>query len=183
MKTLLVNGSPRPHGNTAELLARLAEGLPGETVLLQAYDPQFSPCIDCRWCWQHEGCALQDGYQAIYRLLDEVDGVVLGSPLYFSEITGGLLNFGSRLQTYYTAIAKRGAPMALKPKRGGLILVGGGDSTDLTKAHSTARTLLKLMNAPLVGEAVSLHTDDLPALQDAGALEQLGALAQALRRE
>ncbi len=183
MKTLLVNGSPRPHGNTAELLERLAEGLPGETVLLQAYDPRFGHCTDCRWCWQHEGCAIDDGFQAVYRLLDEVDAVVLGSPLYFSEVTGGLLNFGSRLQTYYAAKYKRDQPVTLKPKRGGLILVGGGDSTDLTKARSTARTLLKLMNAPLAGEAASLHTDDLPALQDAGALEQLAALAQALLGE
>ena len=64
MKALLVNGSPRPHGNTVKMLERLAEDLPGETVLLQAYDPQFSPCIDCRWCWLHEGCAIDDGFQA-----------------------------------------------------------------------------------------------------------------------
>ncbi len=63
-----------------------------------------------------------------------------GSPIYFSELTGKLLDVASRLQTYFCAIF-RNEKINIKPKKGAVILVGGSDGK-IEKPYETACTLL-----------------------------------------
>jgi hypothetical protein len=58
MKTLIVNGSPRKKGYTSRLVARLSELLEGEKTVIETYRSKVSPCIECRYCWTHDKCAL-----------------------------------------------------------------------------------------------------------------------------
>ncbi len=41
--------------------------------------------------------------QETYKYIEECDNILIASPIYFSELTGALLNIGSRLQTYFCA--------------------------------------------------------------------------------
>lgn len=66
MKTLIFVGSPRKQGDTMSLVNLLCEELQGEVKIVYAYDCHFSGCLDCRYCWKNEGCALDDGMQEIY---------------------------------------------------------------------------------------------------------------------
>lgn len=183
MKTLILNGSPRKNGDTQSLLDALTPRLGGETLMVRAYDEGIAPCVDCRWCWTHEGCCVNDGMQDVYAFLRDCDAVVIGSPVYFSELTGRLLDVGSRLQTYFSAKYLRHEPTALSPKRGGVILVGGGDGS-ADKAQDTAQTLLHLMNAKQLFPLVLSHdTDHVPAAKDGQALSQIEQLAAFLRGE
>ena len=53
----------------------------------------------------------------IYAYIEECDNVLIASPVYFSELTGKLLDLGSRLQTYFSAkFFRREQPVA-KAKR------------------------------------------------------------------
>ena len=103
MKTLIINGSPRKNGNTTALVNKLTDNLQGEYKILNAYYCNISPCIDCRYCRDNIGCAINDEMQEIYDYILECDNILIASPIYFSEIAGKVLDFGSRLQTYFSA--------------------------------------------------------------------------------
>lgn len=181
MKTLILNGSPRVHGDTAALLAELKKHLAGEVMEISAYRDDIGPCVDCRYCWKQDGCAINDGMQAVYQALEEADNVVIASPLYFSQLTGPLLSLASRFQRYYAARRFRGEkPFAGKRKSGALLLVGGGDGNE-RPAVELANTLFRQMNARCVGMVLSHNTDEVPASQDAAALGQVRDLALALK--
>ena len=169
MKTLILNGSPRKNGDTASLLALVREALPGEILEVRAYSAAISPCVDCRFCWQHPGCSIQDEMQPVYDFIQDCDNVLLASPIYFSELTGKLLDLASRLQTYYAAKAFRQEVPIRKPKKGAVILVGGGDGR-MDRALQTARIILRQMNCREIHDPVcSLRTNVLPASEDAQA--------------
>ena len=182
MKTLILNGSPRPHGDTAGLIERLRAQLEGDVLVVCAYDAGISPCVDCRRCWREPGCAIEDGMQAVYRFIEACDSAVIASPVYFSELTGRLLDVCSRLQTYYCGRAFRGEVAPIRPKRGAVILVGGGDG-GMERAHATARTLLRQMNCETIPPLVASHATNIrPALSDAAALEGVDRIARFLNR-
>lgn len=180
MKTLIFNGSPRPKGDTATLLARLKAQLPGEITQVDAYRCGIAPCVDCRWCWTHIGCVVQDEMQAVYQALAEADCVVIASPVYFSELTGKLLDVMSRLQMTYCARAFQGVKVLTKPKRGAVLLVGGGDGKP-DRAHDTARMLLRQMACTEIHPLVCSHnTNHAPAGEDAQALAGVDSIARFL---
>lgn len=180
MKTLILNGSPRKHGDTSALLAELKKHLSGDIQEISAYYGNIGPCTDCRYCWKHDGCSIDDGMQAVYQALENADNIVIASPLYFSQLTGPLLSLASRLQRYYAARRFRGEkPLAGKTRRGGLILVGGGDGK-AAPAIEMADTLFRLVNNKRLGMVLSHKTDERPAAMDAEALEKVRELAHAL---
>ena len=180
MKTVILNGSPRIHGDTAALLNELKRNLQGDIVEFSAYRDDIGPCTDCRYCWKNDGCPIDDGMQAVYQALEEADNVVIASPLYFSQLTGPLLGLASRLQRYYAARRFRGErPLAGKARRGALVLVGGGDGNE-RPAMEMAGILFRHVNAKYVGMAFSHNTDERPAAQDAEALEKVRELAHVL---
>ena len=178
MKTLIINGSPRPNGDTVSLIRRLEEDLDGEYKVVDAYRCNISPCVDCRYCKEHSGCAIQDEMQEVYPYIQECDNIVIASPIYFSEVTGKVLDVCSRLQTWFCARFYRGETPIPKPKKGAVILVGGGDGAP-DKAYGTACTLLHQMNCRDIHPMVCSHnTDRQPAIKDAQALAGVESIAQ-----
>ena len=183
MKTLILNGSPRAHGDTAGLINQLTKSLDGEYRVVDAYRSNISPCLDCRYCWQNSGCSIKDEMQEIYSYIDDCDNIVIASPIYFSELTGKMLDFGSRLQTYFCGRVFRNEEISIAPKKGAVILVGGGDGR-VEKAYETACTLMRHMNCYDIDEAVcSLNTNVVPAIQDKKAMEGIDRIAKFLNSE
>ncbi len=173
MKTLIINGSPRKNGDTAALIDALVQHLEGEIRIISCYD-SISPCIDCRYCWKHEGCAVQDGMQEIYKYLTDCDNVVLASPVWFSSLSGPALNLSSRLQTYFSARRFRNAPVERRLKKGLILLAGGNAGTE---AHplEVARMILRMAGAAKdeITSVVSMNTDEVPAKADSAALDEI----------
>jgi multimeric flavodoxin WrbA len=93
VKVLAVNGSPRRHGNTAilidEVLTRLrAAGIETEHVSLSGY--RLAGCTACDKCstTRDLSCALQDdGFNDLFAKMVAADGIILGSPVYFADMT------------------------------------------------------------------------------------------------
>lgn len=176
MKTLIFNGSPRKNGDTMSLINKLTENLQGEYKLVNAYDCDIAPCVDCRFCKKHQSCCVKDDMQEVYDYIKDCDNIVIASPIYFSELTGKLLDVGSRLQRYFCARHFRHEEPIPKKKKGAVILVGGGDGSG-DKAEETAKTLLKVMNVENIFPTVVSHnTDNVPAAKDAAALSGIGIL-------
>jgi multimeric flavodoxin WrbA len=93
VKVVAFNGSARKDGNTAVLLKRVlrvleAEGF--ETELVQLAGEQLRGCNACRTCYttKNKRCIIEDDKvnEYIQKMLD-ADGVLLGSPVYFSMMT------------------------------------------------------------------------------------------------
>lgn len=166
MKTLIFNGSPRKEGDTVSLIHKVIKNLNGEYKIINAYDCGIHPCIDCRYCWKNAGCCVDDGMQEVYEYIQECDNILIASPIYFSEITGALLNVGSRLQTYFCSSFFRKEHPIKKTKKGAVILVGGGDG-NVDKPYDTSCCLLHHMNAfDILPVVISHNTNNRPALED-----------------
>lgn len=176
MKTLIFNGSPRINGDTSSLIRLLTEKITGEYKIVNAYRCNISPCLDCRYCWEHKGCQIDDEMQEVYQYIEECDNIVIASPIYFSELTGKLLDVASRLQTYFCAGYFRKEEPVGKVKKGAVILVGGGDG-HMDRAYSTARILLHHMNCPEIHELVYSHnTNERPAITDEKAVAGVNSI-------
>ena len=165
MKTLILNGSPRKKGNTAFIIKEIAGGLEGEYKIVEAYRCNISPCVDCRFCKTGSGCAIDDEMQEIYKYIEECDNILIASPIYFSELTGKLLDIGSRLQRFFCARYFRHENILTKPKLGAVVLVGGSD-TGMNKALDTAKILLHQMNCTHICEALCCPDTDSVAASD-----------------
>ncbi len=182
MQTLILNGSPRKNGDTAALLSHLRKHLQGGIIEISAYYDKISPCIDCRKCKESGICVIPDNMQDIYKIIETCDNIIIASPLYFSELTGRLLDVASRLQTYYYGLQKHGHPVK-KPKRGAVLLVGGGEG-DPQIAYATAVRILHYMKAKEIFPLICSHaTDRIPAGEDAAALAQTEAAAAFLMQD
>lgn len=183
MKTLILNGSPRKKGDTAALLDIFRENMPGEIKTINAYYCGVSPCVDCRYCWKHNGCAIQDEMQEIYQDIQDCDNVLIASPVYFSELTGKLLDLGSRLQTYFCAKYFRKENPVPKAKRSAVLLVGGGKG-NMEKAYDTAQILLRDINAGEVFPLVSWHgSDDAPPAKQPEMIQGIRDICRFFQRE
>ncbi|MBQ8783662.1 MAG: flavodoxin family protein [Clostridia bacterium] len=177
MKTLIINGSPRKDGDTVGLIELLIKQLNGEYEIVDAYYSDISACRDCRYCWNYDGCSINDEMSEIYNYLVDCDNVVIASPIYFSQPTGKLLDVCSRFQTYFAAKKFRNQKASLKPKRGAVILVGGGDGNP-QDAYRTACSLLHHINATEIYPPVgSFNTNKLPATKDEKAIKDIENVA------
>lgn len=96
MKVVAFNGSARKNGNTALLITRALDELKKEgieTELVQLADTQIKGCIACSQCFENldQHCAVNDDLVNTYiDKMVEADGIILGSPTYFADISPGL---------------------------------------------------------------------------------------------
>lgn len=95
MKILILNGSPRPQGNTAAMVAAYAEGAREaghEVNIIDVCKLKIGGCLACEYCHtKGEGkCVQKDDMQEIYPLLEEAEMIVLASPVYYHSFTGQL---------------------------------------------------------------------------------------------
>ena len=93
MKVVAFNGSPRKEGNTHQsiqvvLAALEKDGI--ETELIQVGGKPLHGCIACYKCVKNKDreCAIKkDDLNSYVNKMIEADGIILGSPVYFSNVT------------------------------------------------------------------------------------------------
>lgn len=124
MKVLMINGSPRPKGNTAVALEQmekvfLGEGIETETI--QIGNKDIRGCIACGSCGKNGKCVFDDAVNEIAPKFEECDGLVVGSPVYYASANATLIAFLDRLfySTPFDKTMKVGAAVA-SARRGGL---------------------------------------------------------------
>ncbi len=172
MNTLVLNGSPHKSGNTAALLSAALKTLPGNIQIITAYESEFAPCNDCRQCWKTDSCRIDDSLSCILKRIDTFDNILIASPVYFSTLTPPLLAVLSRMQFLYTARRFRKERVIRRPKKGSIILTGGGEG-NMDPALISARSALRLMGVREIFPTIaSCHTDSIPAGEDREALLQ-----------
>lgn len=181
MKTLIFSGSPRKNGETAFMIEELKKAMGGEFKEVNAHRADIRPCIDCRWCFEHEGCAIKDEMQEVYDYIQECDHIVIASPVYFEEITGTLLAMFSRLQTYFSARYIRKEEPVPK-KKTGAILLAAGSIGPREKAESTSEMLLRQLSCQSLGTVYAAKTDKVSVRDREDIRRELAALGQELAK-
>ena len=124
MKTLILTGSPRKKGHTAQMVQLLA----GKEILSLDNRKDIMPCRDCRHCFTHAECCIQDPMQEIYQKLDSADRIVFAAPVYFYNIPGSMKAVLDRLQVYWAAMLRGDKKKAYR--KGGILLVGGAPESE-----------------------------------------------------
>lgn len=93
MKVVAFNGSARKDGNTAILIRCVLQVLEKEgieTELIQLAGEQIHGCTACRTCRkiQNKQCKIvNDNVNTYIEKMATADGIILGSPTYFSMMT------------------------------------------------------------------------------------------------
>lgn len=96
---LAVIGSKRRQGNTARLVAEVTSpleemGFTVRTVNLDDYTIQG--CRGCEACSEGSTCIIDDDMAELYDLIAQADGLILGSPTYFYNVTSDMKAFIDR---------------------------------------------------------------------------------------
>lgn len=103
MKVIGINGSARRNGNTAILIETVFEELKKngiETKMIQLGCEGIKPCMACYGCVRSkdEKCVItEDILNYCIGELKEADGIILGSPTYFADVTADMKAFIDRV--------------------------------------------------------------------------------------
>lgn len=122
MKVVAINGSARKGQNTALMLQIVLDELRSrgvETELLEITDCRINYCKSCNYCMTNPQCSIRDDIDYIAEKLLEAQGILLGSPNYFYNVSGQLKVFMDRTRWLHMT-----RPM-LEGKVGGAVAVSG----------------------------------------------------------
>ena len=168
MKVVLINGSPHRKGNTFIALSEVAGALEKEgvqTEIIQLGIKAVQGCIACNKCAELGHCVFQDTlYNQVREALQEADGIVVGSPVYYAGPNGALCALLDRV--FYSCSEllayKAGASVAVCRR--------GGASATFDRLHK----YFTILNMPVVSSQYwnSVHgmrpgeaTEDAEGLQ------------------
>ncbi len=124
MNILVLNGSPRPNGNTAAMVGAFVQGAEEKghhITVVPVCQKKIAGCLACEYCHTkgESQCIQRDDMQEIYPVLDSAEMIVLASPVYYHSFTG-------QLQCVINRIYALDKPKNLK--KAALILSSGSDN-------------------------------------------------------
>jgi multimeric flavodoxin WrbA len=102
MKVVALNGSARKDGNTAIIINVVFDELKKEgieTELIQLAGNPIAGCIACYKCFKNKNrrCSVEkDMLNEVIEKMLQADGIILGSPTYFSDVSSGMRAFIER---------------------------------------------------------------------------------------
>lgn len=114
MKVVAFNGSPHPAGTTSRGLGAVAEELEKEGVeveTIQVGGEQIHGCIGCGKCRELKKCIFDDIVNPCIEKVNQADGIILASPVYYGGIAGAFKCFLDRL--FFTGPDTKYKPAAI----------------------------------------------------------------------
>jgi multimeric flavodoxin WrbA len=148
MKIIAICGSPR-RGNTEFALKRFltkAETLGAKTALILLREKRIEFCNGCLSCDKTGECEIRDDMQLIYPELDSADLIILGSPNYFSNVSGTMKVFIDRLDPFCTN-------KKLKDKKIIAVIVGAlSTSSSIEKSIRSIISAANALEASIAGD-------------------------------
>ncbi len=152
VKIIGVIGSPRTGSNTEILIKKAldsAREAGTETDVIDLGSADIEPCIACDICKSTGECAIYDDMQDITRKLQDAEGLILGSPVYFGNVSSQMKIFMDRSRPLRI-------DFKLRDKVAGAISVGasrnGGQETTISALHE----FLLIHDAIIVGDGAPL---------------------------
>ncbi|MGD1104138.1 MAG: flavodoxin family protein [Terriglobia bacterium] len=130
-KTVLISGSPKPDGNTMQLMQECAkviqeQGVEAEVISFAGMS--IASCTACGKCSETGKCDIQDGLNEIIEKVRSAQGFIVGSPVYFGTARGDVMSALQRI-----GYVSRRTNQFLSGKVGGAVAVArrGGQTFTL----------------------------------------------------
>ena len=104
---MAINGSHRKGKNTATLLKIVLEEVAGngvDTELVELADLNIKLCKSCNKCLRKAQCSISDDMGPLSEKLMAADGIVLGSPVYWSNVSTLMKNFMDRTRWMHMTV-------------------------------------------------------------------------------
>ena len=144
-RVLLINGSPRENGNTRLALEEVAKTLNEcgvETVIVNLGKRAMQGCIACGMCGRIGKCTFSDPVYDQIRtaMVDGIDGLVLGSPVYYGGPNGSLCALMDRVCYSLSRF------MQFKPAASVVVCRRGGASASFDRLNK----YFTMLNMPVV---------------------------------
>ena len=177
MKVLLINGSPRQHGNTSTALNEIAQQLAQhdiETVTVWVGNKAIHGCIACGKCKENgdSRCIFGDNdvCNEVISNMKSCDAVIIGAPVYWGQPSAQSLAIQQRM-LYAGGVHFQGKPAAAVCvcRRGGA-----------TAAFQTLQMPFQMCNMPLVGSQywnIAYGRTEGEAAQDQEGMQTMRTLA------
>ncbi|NLZ18396.1 MAG: flavodoxin family protein [Desulfobulbaceae bacterium] len=169
MSILILNGSPRINGNTHILLNKVLEGIRsvgGDAELIHLAELQLAPCIGCGVCEQKGECAIDDDMTGLYHKIPKAQHLIIGSPIYFYNVTAQTKAFIDRCQVFWSRKYLLGRTREEEPLHYGYLVsvaaTGGGKCFDC--ARLSLRYAFDAMDITFNGEVVVQGVDERGAV-------------------
>jgi len=154
-KVVAFNGSPRKDGNTSILIGQMFEELENEgigTELVQVGKKKIRGCTACMKCFEKKDghCVFDD--DIVNTCIDkmvEADGIILGSPVYFLDVTAemkGLIERAGFVSMANGGLYRRRVGMAVAAVRR-----SGGSRTIDTMLHFLLAGGMVIPGFPVIG--------------------------------
>lgn len=122
-KVLIINGSPRENGNTSVAVSEVAKTLRNdgiEPLVVRIGSDNIRGCIACGYCLKNGKCVFNDKVNELSKIFEEVDGLIVASPVYYASANATLIATLDRLfySSHFDMRFKVGASIAVA-RRGG----------------------------------------------------------------
>ncbi|HPI20611.1 MAG TPA: flavodoxin family protein [Candidatus Kapabacteria bacterium] len=162
MKIVAINGSPKGiASSTSVMLGAILKGAEAscaEIFNIYLSEQNINFCKGCHSCWfvTPGKCIQKDDMENLLNQLQTADVIILGSPVYFNNISATLKVFIDRLLVVGSKqYAKKGS-IVEKNKKSPLFLMvancGWADRTQFEVVSLWAKKFAKLMDTKLIGE-------------------------------
>jgi hypothetical protein len=99
-KVVAFVGSPHKEGRTAQLVLEVLRGASeagAEVKVYHASEANVGPCQSCFACRKGPECGTKDGMQDVLADVKDADAIVVGSPVYFCQVSSQAKMFLDRL--------------------------------------------------------------------------------------
>ncbi len=174
MKILGIVGSPRKNSNTEIIINEAMEGAKGagaEVEILNIAEMDISPCRGCAFCLEGGECIISDDMQYVYPKLISADGIFIGTPVYFWNVSGQVKILIDR--TYALMLHRK-----LRGKVGGIAVVA--NRAGCGNAYSSLNDYFALMRMTLAGGVIGYADEPGEIRNDIEAMSQARAAGKAM---
>ena len=175
MKITILNGSPRPGGNTeimAQAFEKGAREAGHEVTLINLAGKKITGCLGCHYCFVHDGtCVQKDDMADILKVIDETDLLVFASPIYWFDIT-------AQLKTVIDRMYARGK-IGFHFKKTALLLDSGSDGV-YDAALAQYKAMCSYLRWQSVGEVCIPNMTEKGSMKTSPLLEKAYALGKAI---
>lgn len=130
-------------------------------------DLHFQGCQECNGCFSTGKCVLDDEMNMIYELLEDLNVIIISSPIFFSGLTSQIKKMIDRCQCLWARKYLLSKPSGNGRKRFGAFLsVGGRKRSDFTGALSTVKVFFTTINVEFVASLTYSGIDEKGAIID-----------------
>jgi len=180
MKIVVITGSPRKNGNSAKLVEAFvdeARKIGHEVTVFNSAFMKISGCCDCRKCYSlGKPCVIDDDFNTLACAVEEAEGIVLASPMYWSGLTSHIKAVLDRCACFYIGKRKLGKKSAIISCCDAATVVALGSG--FTGVFAIYRALIKNFNGVHVGEVIVPKVSNPDDVLKTDGLEQARELAR-----